>query len=90
MRGGPSSAQSITTIRPLSRRCAIVSAPLPMTSRYAIVCGSRIRRLSIGPFGETFTCPSAPLGAVPTKNIRCRAIHAASFSSIASKTLPIR
>jgi hypothetical protein len=32
MRGGPSKAQSITTIRPLSRRWAIVSAPLPMTS----------------------------------------------------------
>src|SRR5689334_24342620 len=90
IRGGPSNEQSMTTIRPFSRRWAIVSAPLPTTSRYATVCGSRIRRLSIGPFGETLTCPSSPLGEVPTKNIRCRPIHAASLSSMASKTLPMR
>src|SRR6266545_7890059 len=48
-----------------------------------------MRKLSIGRFGETLTCPSPPLGAVPTKNMRWRLIHAASLSSISSKTLPI-
>src|SRR3954454_4079046 len=90
IRGGPSNEHSITTIRPFSRRWAIVSAPLPITSRYATVCGSRIRRLPIGPFGETLTWPSSPLGAVPTKNSRWRPIQAASLSSIASKIVPIR
>src|SRR5215211_3802277 len=89
IRGGPSNEQSITTMRPFSRRCAMVSAPLPITSRYATVCGSRMRRLSIGPFGDTLTWPSAPLGAVPTKNMRWRPIQAASLPSMPGKTLPI-
>ena len=29
IRGGPSNAQNMTTMRPFSRACAIVSAPLP-------------------------------------------------------------
>jgi hypothetical protein len=33
IRGGPEKAQSITTTRRFSRMCAIVSAPLPITSR---------------------------------------------------------
>ncbi len=33
IRGGPWKAHSITTTRPFSRMCAIVSAPLPTTSR---------------------------------------------------------
>ena len=33
IRGGPAKAHSITTIRPFSRRCAMVSAPLPAMSR---------------------------------------------------------
>src|SRR5207248_2581109 len=32
MRGGPSKAQNMTTMRPFSRRCAIVSIPLPTKS----------------------------------------------------------
>ena len=39
MRGGPSNAHSITTIRPLSRRWAIVSAPLPID----VQVGDRVR-----------------------------------------------
>src|SRR5947207_14515459 len=48
-----------------------------------------MHKLSIGPFGETLRRPSAPLGAVPTKNMRWRPIHPASLSSIPSKPLPI-
>src|SRR4051812_3352582 len=48
-----------------------------------------MRRLSIGPFGDTLTWPPAPLGAVPTKNSRWRPIQAASLSSMASNTFPI-
>jgi hypothetical protein len=33
IRGGPSNAHSMTTMRPFSRRWAIVSAPLPTMSR---------------------------------------------------------
>ena len=52
-----------------------------------MVVGSRTTSVS-SPLGETFTCPSPPTGAVPTKNSGCLAIHPASFSSIASKSLP--
>jgi hypothetical protein len=31
--GGPSNAQNITTIRPFSRKCATVSAPLPLMAK---------------------------------------------------------
>ena len=84
IRGGPSNAHSITTIRLFSRRCAIVSAPLPSLSRYATVWSSSTRSVPIGPFGEMFTCPSAPSGAVPTKNIGWRAIQARWWSSMRS------
>jgi hypothetical protein len=40
--------------------------------------------VSIGPFGDTFTWPPAPLGAVATKNRRCLQIQSASLPSIAS------
>ena len=33
IRGGPSKAHSMITMRPFSRTCAIVSAPLPIRSR---------------------------------------------------------
>ena len=62
-------------MRPFSRTWAIVSAPLPIMSRYATVWGSRIRNVSIGPFGETLMWPSADSGAVATKNIDCLAIQ---------------
>src|SRR4051794_37642398 len=88
IRGGPSNEQSITQMRPFSRRCATVSAPLPTRSRYAISWASSTARLSIGPFGETLTCPPAR-GAVPTKKTRWRAIHAARRSSMLSRTLAI-
>ena len=87
MRGGPSNAQSITQTRPFSRRWAAVSAPLPTWSTYSTVRPSTIRSVPIGPFGETFTWPPS-LGAVATKNSRCRPIQAASFSSISSKSFP--
>ena len=53
------------------------------------MCSSSTRSVSIGPLGETLTWPPSPLGAVATKNMRWRAIHAASRASIASKTLAI-
>ena len=62
-------------MRPFSRTWAIVSAPLPIMSRYATVSGSSTRSVSIGPFGETLMCPSAASGALPTKNIRWAAIQ---------------
>src|SRR3954447_27079302 len=74
----------MTTMRPFSRRCATVSAPLPLRSRYATRSSPSTRSVPIGPFGETFTRPSAASGAVPTKNIGCAAIHAAIRSSIDS------
>ncbi len=55
IRGGPSNAHSMITIRPFSRRCAIVSAPLPTLSRYATVSGSSTFSVPIGPFGDTLT-----------------------------------
>src|ERR1700712_1771457 len=39
------------------------------------------------PFGETLMLPSAPAGAVPTKNMCCREIQRASLPSISSNTL---
>ena len=56
--GGPSNAQNMTTMRPFSRACAIVSAPLPTKSRYATSVGPRIRNQRRSPFGDTLTCPS--------------------------------
>src|SRR5215207_1055196 len=88
IRGGPSNAHSITTMRPFSRRCAIVSAPLPTTSRYATVWPSSTRSVPIGPFGDRLTWPSSPRGAVATKNSRWRAIQARWCSSIRSYTRP--
>src|SRR4051794_3054339 len=87
IRGGPSKAQNITQIRPFSRRWAIVSAPLPWTSRYATVCGSSTAKEPIGPFGETLTWPSASSGADATKNSDCRAIQSRWWSVSSSKTL---
>ena len=55
IRGGPSKAQSMRQIRPFSRRCAAVSAPLPTWSSYSTVRSSTIRSVPIGPFGETLT-----------------------------------
>jgi hypothetical protein len=62
-------AQNMTVIRPFSRRCAIVSTPLPTKSRYATVRASRMRSES-APFGDRFTRPLAPAGAVATKKTR--------------------
>src|SRR5581483_877962 len=47
-----------------------------------------MRKLS-RPFGETFTCPSPPAGADPTKNTRCASRNARRASSIASYVFPI-
>ena len=58
MRGAPAKAQNITTIRPFSRRWAIVSTPLPVWSRYATVRSSMTTNSSRFPFGEQFTSPS--------------------------------
>ena len=55
MRGGPSNAQNMRQMRPFSRRWAAVSAPLPTWSTYSTVCSSTMRRVSIGPLGETLT-----------------------------------
>ena len=38
----------------------------------------------IGPFGETLTWPSPSSGALPTKNIACRAIHSRWCSEMPS------
>ena len=84
MRGGPSNAHSITTMRPFSRRWAIVSAPLPPMSRYATRWGLSTRREPIGPFGETFTWPSPASGAVATKNIDWRPTQSRRWSVISS------
>ena len=86
MLGRPSKAQNITTMRPFSRRCAIVSMPLPVRSRYATRCPSRTTNDPAMPLGEQFTSPSPARGAVATKNIGCAVIHAASLSSIDSST----
>ena len=83
MRGGPSNAHSMIVMRPFSRRCAMVSTPLPVRSRYATRCGPRIARPA-RPFGERFTWPSAPLGAVATKNIGCSEIQCARSVLISS------
>ncbi len=37
-----------------------------------------------GPLGERFTCPSAASGALPTKNMGCRATQSRRWSVIAS------
>ena len=74
MFGGPSNAQNMITTRPFSRRCAIVSTPLPTKSRYATRVGPRTRKVSSPPFGEQFTWPSAPAGALDTKNTCWRAM----------------
>ena len=47
-----------------------VSAPLPVRSRYITELGPTTRNVS-RPFGETFTCPPAPSGAVATKKSGC-------------------
>ena len=78
----------MTTMRPFSRRCAIVSAPLPITSRYATVCRSSTRSDPIGPLGDRLTWPSAPSGAVATKNSGWALIQALSLSSMRSKVVP--
>src|SRR4051794_36208476 len=75
-------------MRPFSRTCAIVSAPLPITSRYATVRSSSTRRVPPGPFGETFTWPSPASGADPTKNIGWRAIQSRQCWSISSYSRP--
>ena len=67
--GGPSNEQNMTTMRPFSRRWAIVSIPLPIRSTYANPSGPVTAKSPLPPFGDRFTWPSEPLGAVPTKNI---------------------
>ena len=69
MRGGPSNAQNMSTMRPFpgSLRCAIVSAPLPVRSRKATVVASRIANSPLLLFGEQLTWPSALRGADETK-----------------------
>ena len=76
--GGPVKAQNMITMRPFWRTCAIVSAPLPTTSRYATVWPSSTRKVPIGPLGDRLMCPPSPEGAEPTKNIGWCMIHSAS------------
>ena len=62
----------------------MVSAPLPITSRYATVFSSSTRSEPIGPLGETLTWPSSASGAVPTKNSAWSAIHSRWRASMPS------
>ena len=48
----PLNAHAISVMRPLSRRCAIVSTPLPVRSRYATRVGPRMRSVS-RPLGDS-------------------------------------
>jgi hypothetical protein len=89
IRGGPSKAHSITTIRPFSRRWATVSAPAAKRSR-----DKRGRRgpstanVPIGPFGETLAWPSLDSGAVPT-NTGWRLIQAPGARRSSRRVRPI-
>jgi len=76
-------------MRPFSRRWAIVSIPLPIRSTWAKPSGPVTRNSPRPPLGDRLTCPSAPLGAVPTKNIGCASMNARSVSSISSNSLAI-
>ena len=87
--GGPSKAQNMITMRPFSRRWATVSMPLPIRSTYANPSGPVTWKRLWPPFGDRFTWPSSPLGAVATKNIVCASMNSRSFSSICSNTLAI-
>lgn len=87
MRGRRSKEANIRQMRPFSRRCAIVSTPLPVWSTQPTWRGPRMDRLA-GPRGETLTCPSAASGAVATNHTGCALIHEAKTSSMPSKTLP--
>ena len=77
--------QNMSVIRPFCRRCAMVSAPLPVRSRYATVSGSSTAKVSRYPFGDTFTWPPTPAssrqGAVATKNIGWLVMNVLSRSS---------
>jgi hypothetical protein len=53
------------------------------------VWSSITRSVSIGPFGDTLTCPSSARGAVPTKKSAWRAIQARWWSSMRSKMRPM-
>ena len=88
MFGAPSKAQNITVIRPLSRRCAMVSAPLPTESRYATSRGPSTRSAS-RPLGDRLTCPPGPDGAVATKNIGWRSMKARKSRVISLCSFPI-
>src|ERR1700685_210278 len=81
IRGGPAKAHSMITIRPFSRRCAMVSTPLPVWSRKATVRSSRTANSSRLPLGEQFTEPCGSSGAVDTKNTGWSDIHADSVST---------
>ena len=48
-------AHNMRQMRPFSRRCAAVSAPLPTWSSYSTVCSSTTRSEPIGPLGERLT-----------------------------------
>ena len=81
--GGPSKEHHMKVMRPFSCKCAMVSAPLPVRSKYATVCESSTRKVSY-PFGEILTDPDSDKGEVPTKKIFCRPIHSASSVEISS------
>ncbi len=84
MRGGPVKAQNMTTIRPFSRRWAMVSTPLPVWSRYATERPSNTANSSRLPFGEQLTNPAPSSGAVDTKKTGWATSQPASRSSITS------
>ena len=82
IRGGPTKAQSMMTIRPFSRRCAMVSTPLPglvEEGHRVLIENDEPPRL---PFGGQLTGPQGSSGAVDTKKTGWSNIHWDSVSSI--------
>lgn len=79
----------MTVIREFSRTCATVSIPLPVRSRYATVRSSITAKVSDMPFGERFTRPSAPSGAVATKKMCWSGSQPSSLSLMRSAIVPM-
>ena len=75
IRGGPSKAQSMTTMRPFSRRWAIVSAPLPIDVEVGDVWSSSTAQRADRALGRDVDVAVSASGAVPTKNSAWCAIH---------------
>ena len=65
----------------------MVSAPLPVRSRYATSWGPITEKQPGSPLGETLTRPSAALGAVATKKSGWAARKPDSSLSISGRTV---